>query len=206
MNIGGATVAQQAVGLPNVVAGSFISDTASNGLVGLAFSSLNTIQPQPQKTFFDNVMGDLEQPLFTANLKHGTTGAYEFGTIDQTAFQGQLAQVPVDSSQGFWSFSSTSASVNGQSVQTSGSAIADTGTSLMLVDDAVVQMYWSQVAGAQNSTQDGGVIFPCSAQLPDLQVAMGDSYMATVSGDLLNFSQTSGGSKYIPSTVVLNIS
>ena len=165
--------------------------------MGLAFSVLNTVQPQQQKTFFDNVMGDLEQPVFTANLKHGTTGAYEFGTIDNTAFSGQLAQVPVDNSQGFWGFSSSSASVNGQSAQaSSSSAIADTGTSLMLVDDAVVQLYWGQVEGAQNSDQFGGFIFPCDAQLPDLQIAMGDNYMATIPGDLLNFSQASGDSEY----------
>jgi Eukaryotic aspartyl protease len=190
VDIGGATVAQQAIGLPDVVAASFAADKANNGLVGLAFSKLNTITPQQQKTFFDNVTPDLSQPLFTANLKHGTLGAYEFGTIDQTAFTGSLTTVPVDSTQGFWSFSSTSASINGQSVTLpSGSAIADTGTSLMLVDDSLVQAYYSQVSGAMNSGSAGGVIFPCDAALPDLQVAVGDSgAMATISGSLMNFS------------------
>ena len=194
VDIGGAAVSQQAIGLADTVSSSFVSDTASNGLVGLAFSKLNTIQPQSQNTFFANIAGNLAQPLFSANLKHGTTGAYTFGAVDTTAFVGQLATVPVDSSQGFWSFSSTVASVNGQTAQTSGSAIADTGTSLMLVDDSVVQLYYGQVAGAQFDAQSGGVVFPCDSSLPDLQIAVGDSYMATISGDLMNFSSAGGRS------------
>jgi len=193
VDIGGATVTQQAIGLPTSVAESFVSDTASNGLVGLAFSKLNTIRPQQQKTFFDNVVGDLVQPIFAANLKHGVAGGYEFGNIDTTQFQGELTTVPVDSSQGFWEFSSTKVAVGNGQVQkvpdASGSAIADTGTSLMIVDPAVVQMYWSQVNGAQNNDATGGIVFPCDSKLPDFQVAVGDTYMATIPGTLMNFAR-----------------
>jgi len=60
--------------------------------------------------------------------------------------------------------------------------------SLLIVDAAVVQAYWSQVQGAMNSEQEGGVVFPCSATLPTLSLAIGTSYMATISGSLLNFA------------------
>ena len=216
VNIGGAIVNGQAFGLATNVASSFVGDTASNGLVGLAFSKLNTIKPQKQKTFFDNVVGDLAQPVFTANLKHGVAGGYEFGTIDSTQFQGSLTTVPVDSSSGFWQFTSKTIAIGNGQPQTvsggSGIAIADTGTSLMIVDDAVVQAYWSQVEGAQDDAQSGGVIFPCTSALPDLQVAVGDSYMATISGSLLNFaeagsnSQTGQACEYFPARVVIKIS
>lgn len=191
LDIGGATVAAQAIGLPDTVADSFVTDSASNGLVGLAFSRLNTIEPQQQKTFFDNVLPDLTQPVFTAQLKSGSVGSYEFGNIDETAFTGQLSTTPVDSSRGFWEVDSASFTVQG--VQgtgqiANGKAIVDTGTSLMLVDDSLVTAYWSTVAGAQLSQDAGGVIFPCNTALPDLQVAIGDSYMATVSGDGMNFA------------------
>ena len=192
VNIGGATVTQQAIGLPTVVADSFISDANSNGLVGLAFSKLNTVKPQQQNTFFDNVMADLSQPVFTANLKHGVAGGYEFGTVDSTQFSGSLTQVPVDASRGFWEFTSTQIAVGSGQTQTvqggSGTAIADTGTSLMIVDDAVVNAYYNQVSGAQNSATVGGVIFPCTSTLPSLSVAVGDSYMALIDGSLMNFS------------------
>lgn len=168
---------------------SFASDTASNGLVGLAFSKLNTVSPSKQLTFFDNVVNDLTLPVFTAQLKGGTVGAYEFGIIDETAFTGTLTTVPVDSSRGFWEFDSQKVIVNGQTtVIANGKAIADTGTSLMLVSDAMLQAYWSQVKNAQVSQDAGGVIFPCNAQLPDLQVAVGPKYMATVPGKFMNFA------------------
>jgi hypothetical protein len=192
VDIGGATVVKQAIGLPTTVAASFISDTSSNGLVGLAFSTLNTIQPQQQKTFFANVVNDLAQPVFTANLKHGVAGAYEFGKVDSTQFTGSLTQIPVDSSRGFWEFTSTQIAVGNTQAQTvqggSGTAIADTGTSLLIVDDGVVTAYYSQVTGAQNSASAGGVVFPCTSTLPSLSVAVGDAYMAVIDGSLMNFS------------------
>ncbi|KAJ4512385.1 hypothetical protein HRR83_006901 [Exophiala dermatitidis] len=189
VDIGGATVAAQAIGLPDTVGDSFITESASNGLVGLAFSKLNTIQPNPQKTFFDNIMSDLTQPVFTAQLKGGAVGAYEFGNIDTTAFKGNLTTAAVDSSQGFWEVNSASAAVQGQKVNIpNGRAIIDTGTSLMLVPDEMLVAYWNTVDGAQLSQEAGGVIFPCNTNLPDLQVAIGNSYMATVNGDEMNFA------------------
>ena len=189
VDIGGSTVDAQAIGLPDQIAQSFVTDSASNGLVGLAFSKLNTIEPVRQKTFFDNVLPDLSAPVFTAQLKGGEVGAYEFGVIDTTAFTGNLATVPVDSSKGFWQVPSQAVSVNGQTTQLSGhTAIVDTGTSLMLVSDDMLAAYWNQVDGAQLSQDVGGVIFPCNTNLPDLQVAIGDSYMATVPGSVMNFS------------------
>ena len=189
VDIGGSTVDQQAIGIPDVVADSFVTDSASNGLVGLAFSQLNTIEPQQQKTFFANVIADLSQPVFTAQLKGGEVGAYEFGRIDTTAFAGDLATAPVDSSRGFWEVDSAAAAVNGQNIDIpNGRAIVDTGTSLMLVTDEMLVGYWNQVPDAQLSQEVGGVIFPCNSQLPDLQVAIGDSYMATVPGEGMNFS------------------
>lgn len=190
IDIGGATVAAQAIGLPNVVSDSFSSDSASNGLVGLAFSRLNTIKPNQQKTFFDNIMPDLTQPVFTAQLISGGLGSYEFGNIDTTAFVGDLTTVPVDSSRGFWEISSAAAKVGGQTTAIpNGKAIVDTGTSLMLVGDEMLVAYWNTVEGAQLSEQAGGIIFPCNTALPDLQVAVGDKYFATISGNGMNFAE-----------------
>ena len=198
VDIGGATVTSQAIELATQVATSFIQDTASNGLVGLAFSKLNTVKPQPQKTFFDNVAPNLSQPVFTANLKHGTAGAYTFGEVDSTQFTGSLVSVPINNANGFWEFTSQSIAVGSGAATAvqggSGTAIADTGTSLLIVDPAVVQAYWSQVTGAQNNAQAGGVIFPCAATLPSVSLAIGTSYMATISGSLLNFAQAGADS------------
>jgi len=188
LNIGGATVQAQAIGVPNQVSQSFTEDQG-NGLVGLAFSKLNTVRPNQQLTFLDNVLSDLSQPVFTAQLLADAAGSYEFGNIDTSSFTGELNVAPIDSSKGFWEFDSTSAKIGNQTVNiANGKAIADTGTSLMLVSNTLVTAYWDQVQGATLNQQVGGVIFPCNTQLPDLQVAIG-SKMATVAGANLNFAE-----------------
>lgn len=196
VNIGGATVTSQAVEVATAVSQSFVADTATDGLVGLAFSVLNTVTignvKTPQKTFFDNVMGDLDEPVFTANLKNDTTGTYEFGKIDTTQFTGALSWTPVDAATGFWQFNSTSFAINGKTQQNANAspAIADTGTSLLLVDDAVATAYYAQVQGATLDQNQGGFTYPCTATLPDLSVAIGANYMATIPGDQITFATT----------------
>ena len=191
VNIGGATVTSQAVELATAVSSSFVQDIQNNGLVGLAFSKLNTVKPVQQNTFFENAIPTLAEPVFTADLKAGTTGAYEFGAIDTTKFNGSLSWAPINTTSGFWQFSSTKFSINNgaQLTEDGGQAIADTGTTLMLVNPAVVNTYYSNVNGAVNNETVGGITFPCSATLPDLQVDIGGNYMANIPGNIINFAK-----------------
>ncbi|KAI1801774.1 penicillopepsin [Daldinia bambusicola] len=191
VDIGGATVTQQAVEMATAVSRSFVEDTNNNGLLGLAFSQLNTIQPAPQKTFFDNVKSSLAEPLFTADLRSQAAGAYEFGRVDTSKFTGEMTWVPVNTTDGFWQFTSEKFAVNGGTPQTStagAQAIADTGTTLLLADPAVAEAYYAQVDGAVNDEQQGGFTFPCDAKMPDLQLDVGGN-MATVKGTDINFAQ-----------------
>lgn len=190
VDIGGATVQNQAVELATKVSGSFLQDAHSNGLVGLAFSQLNTVKPQPQRTFFDNIASQLDVPVMTASLKSRAVGSYEFGRIDSTKFTGQMANVSVDKSNGFWQFNSAQFAVgngNLQAIQTAPTAIADTGTSLMLVSPEVATAYYAQVQGAVLSQQAAGFTFPCDTQLPSLSIAVGDNNLATVPPAVINF-------------------
>lgn len=68
---GGLTVAAQAVEAAKTVSDEFTADSNSDGLMGLGFSSINSVQPVPQKTFFDNAKSELDAPLFTVDLKSG---------------------------------------------------------------------------------------------------------------------------------------
>ncbi|RDW73570.1 aspartyl protease-1 [Coleophoma cylindrospora] len=190
VNIGGATVTNQAIEVATAVSSSFVSDTNSNGLVGLAFSKLNTVSPTQQKTFFDNAMSTLSQPVFTADLRKGAVGSYEFGNIDSTKFNGSLSWAAVNTTTGFWQFSNSKFSVGtGATTATDGTqAIADTGTTLMLASSAIVSAYYSQVSGAANDASAGGITFPCTATLPDLNVDVGGNYMALVRGDDINYA------------------
>ncbi|RMZ72580.1 eukaryotic aspartyl protease [Pyrenophora seminiperda CCB06] len=194
VTIGGVKVDGQTVELANVVSQSFVQDTNTDGLVGLAFSKLNTVndgtKKTPAKTFFDNVMPNLDMPVFTADLNPDGSGTYAFGKIDSTKFVGQMAWVPVKAETGFWQFGSTKFAVGDQmfSNPRGSDAIADTGTSLLLVDQQVAEAYYSQVKGAQLNAQVGGFIYPCSAKLPDMSVAIGDSYMAKIPGSQVTFA------------------
>jgi hypothetical protein len=203
VSIGGVSVSGQAIELATKVSASFIADTNSNGLVGLAFSTLNTVQPNKQRTFFDNVMPSLPTPVFTADLRQDEVGAYEFGAIDASRFQGDLTWAPINTANGFWQFSSTKFSVGDGQVLNAigGSAIADTGTTLILVNPAVVNAYYGQVAGAVNNATVGGITFPCDAVLPDLFVDVGGVYMARVEGRFINFAVVDGNSKTGPSVI-----
>jgi hypothetical protein len=135
-------------------------------------------------------MGSLDLPVFVADLDPDGTGVYEFGKIDATKFEGEMAWIPVNASSGFWQFPSAKFAVGNQmfSNPQASQAIADTGTSLLLVDQPVAEAYYSQVQGAQNNAQVGGFIYPCDATLPDISVAIGDSYMATIPGNQVTFA------------------
>lgn len=189
VDIGGATVTGQAIELATAVSQSFIQDTNSNGLLGLAFSKLNTVRPQQQKTFFDNALATLAEPVFTADLRKAAAGSYEFGAIDSTKFDGELQWVGVNATSGFWQVSAEKVIVGRTTTNLPGGiAIADTGTTLMLVDPSIVNAYYSQVQGAVNNEAVGGVTFPCNANLPDIQVDMGGAFLSTVRGEHINFA------------------
>jgi aspergillopepsin I len=67
--VGGLEVAQQAVQTAQQVSSSFTSETNIDGLLGLGFSTLNTVSPKSQLTFFDNAKASLDSPVFAVDLK-----------------------------------------------------------------------------------------------------------------------------------------
>ncbi|KAJ5614422.1 Penicillopepsin-1 [Penicillium herquei] len=189
VTVGGITVTSQAVEAAETISSEFVEDS-SDGLLGLGFNSINTVQPKAQDTWFSNAQSQLAEPLFGVALKHGEPGVFDFGFTDSSKYTGSLTYTDVDDSEGYWSFS-----VDGWSVgSTTGdgfSGIADTGTTLLLLDDSTVSSYYDQVDGASYSDSQGGYVFDCSADLPDFEVTIG-SYTATVSGSLINYAAVSG--------------
>lgn len=71
-----------------------------------------------------------------------------------------------------------------------GTAIADTGTTLLYLPNSVVNAYYSQVSGASYNSQQAGYIFPCSTNLPDFNVAIG-GHTFTVPGSYINYAPLS---------------
>lgn len=263
VSIGGISVTSQAVESATSVSDEFTADSSSSGLVGLAMSSLNTVSPTAQKTFFDNAKSQLASGVFSVDLKHDIAGTYTFGAIDTTAFTGTMFYANLFNSStslaGYWTFeaagytvgngttttaataatptntgkkggknnaddeqlgggggffrwarslagfetvaprlnrhhagSATAGSQKRATATTSASSttitgIADTGTTLLMLPDAVVTDYYSQVANAEDSTTEGGYVFPCDSTLPDFSFGVG-SGSVTVPGSYINWA------------------
>lgn len=186
VQIGGITATSQAVEAATSVASVFTGDSAKDGLAGFAFSTINTVTPQKQNTWFDNIKSSLSQQLFAVTLKHQAAGTYDFGFIDSSKYTGSIAYTPVDNSQGYWGFTADGYSVGGTATTESFQAIADTGTSLIYLPDDIVNTYYSAVSGAIGS--DGSYTFPCASTLPDLGISIGGQ-LAVVPGSYLNYNQ-----------------
>ena len=71
VTVGGLTVPSQADEVAKKVSSEFTADSNNDGLLGLGFSSINTVQPVAQQTFFDNANATLDSRVFTADLKAG---------------------------------------------------------------------------------------------------------------------------------------
>ncbi|KAJ9303014.1 hypothetical protein DTO271G3_388 [Paecilomyces variotii] len=194
VTVGGVTANSQAVEAASQVSSEFTEDKNSDGLMGLAFSSINTVKPKSQNTFFDTVKSQLDAPLFAVTLKHNAPGSYDFGFLDSSKYTGKITYTEVDNSQGFWGFTADGYAVgNGQTTSDQISGIADTGTTLLMLPTDIVEAYYKQVDSAQNSEQYGGYVFPCSSSLPSFTVSI-SGYNAVVSGDLINYAPVTDGS------------
>jgi hypothetical protein len=192
VSIGGLSVEAQAVQVADKVDESFATQQDLDGLLGLGFNAINTVTPKKQKTFFDNAKTEHGTGVFTADLKHDAPGTYTFGVINKTAYEGDITYTTVDSSTGMWTFTSTGYTVGkGNVTKTPITAIADTGTSLMFLPEAVNKAYYSQIDGAKIDATAGGYVFPCNTKMPDFTFYVGETGI-TVPGAYMNFAPLEG--------------
>ncbi|UPX15080.1 uncharacterized protein EKO05_0005543 [Ascochyta rabiei] len=212
VNLGGLKVENQAVELAKELSQQFAEGNGS-GLLGLAFSSINTVSPDPQKTPVDNIIAQQpgKEQLFTAYLGswRDTDEAdkgesfYTFGYIDQDIVTAAGASEPnyadVDNSQGFWQIQSTSATINGDTISRSNNtSIMDTGTTLCLVDDSLVDAVYKAIPGSKYDQNSQGYVFPSNTSvdnLPDVQLAIGDKMVQFQKEDL-GFADAGNGMVY----------
>ena len=124
-------------------------------------------------------------------------GHYNFGYIDPKAYTGNITYTPVNSSGGFWQWTSSGYAVgNGTFKNTAVQGIADTGTSLFLLPTSVVSAYYDEVSGAKYDSSQGGYTVPCSGNVPDFLFGVGDGpAMIAVPGDYIKYAPTGSSSK-----------
>ncbi len=200
--LGGLVIKEQTIECASKLSRQFAQSTG-DGLLGLAWSKINTVkdsgEKDPQATPVENMIKQEDIPkeseLFTSafysSRDKGAESFYTFGYIDQDLVQKSGEEIhwtQINNSEGFWSFSSESCSINGEKIDLTGNtAIADTGTTLALMGDKVVEKLYSQIPGAKYDWLSQGYIFPATVKgddLPEIKVAVGDKEYVIQKEDL----------------------
>lgn len=139
--------------------------------------------------------GDIQPDarLFTAyltNSRDHVPPCYTFGYIDQSLVAGgTIHYTPVDTSRGFWQFPSEAASINGTRVPLPGNTgVADTGTTLALVDDVTCKLIYAAIKGARYDVVQGAYLLPANTKpeaLPVVTFQVGDCPFTLHKEDLM---------------------
>lgn len=194
VSVAGLVANGQAVESATMVSSQFTEDSYCWGLLGLGMSSGNTVKPVKQLTFFDNIKSSLTKPLFTADLKSKIAGSYGFGFIANT-YSGNIQYAYIDQASPYWLFAITGYRVgpatiagnpNSGYVTKPFRAIADTGTTLLLLPQDVVDAYWGTVTGAYYDPSWAAILFPCGTTLPDFTLGIG-LYKGVVPGRYMDY-------------------
>ncbi|CAE7144421.1 unnamed protein product [Rhizoctonia solani] len=197
--IGDITVENQAVEVAQELSEDFLQ-AGCDGLVGLGFPRLNQVQPNRQKTPMENMVeqGVIKDPIFTVKLdKRDSRGFYTFGFIDETVHCSKFYWQEVNKENGWWEVPSAYIKI-GDEIYDRGpdnTAIIDTGTTLVLLDDETVEKLYSKVKGATYDEDQGGYIFPTKAKIPHLAFCVG-RWLFTIPGYELSFSEMGSGMSY----------
>ncbi|KAG6188518.1 hypothetical protein E4U22_000498 [Claviceps purpurea] len=187
VQIGGTRVLKMGIESPYTVSNDIANDKFVSGILGLANSAANTVRPVPQGTYLDHIHGQLAQPILTANLRRGAPGNYNFGFINRGEYTGNIQYTPVDQHHPLWKISASGYRVGSKQSQLKIDAIVDTGTSLALLPQRVVDELYSQIQGSFRHPKLGMMVFPCKSKLPDFFLSIGP-YNGRLPGEYINYA------------------
>lgn len=186
VTLGNMNFTNQAVEAAKFASDSFVA-ASYDGMLGLAFDSLNTVKPKQQRTLFNSISSQLPKPLFTSLLKHNAPGSYDFGYVDTTKYTGAITYANVSTANGWWQFTSQGYSIgSGAAVSQAVSAVVDTGTTLMVMPSNIVNAYYAKVAGAGYSSAYGAWVYPCASSMPNFNLIVNGAAQ-TIPGNLMTY-------------------
>ncbi|KAH8901094.1 microbial aspartic proteinase [Thozetella sp. PMI_491] len=186
ITIGGLTVPNQEVEVAKQVSSALTANSMVDGLLGLGFDNINTVRPTRAKTFFSNIKSSLDSPIFTIDLKHQATGTYDFGYINSSKYTGALTYTPVNTTNGWWQFTSSGYRISsGSFVSASIDGIADTGTSLLYLPQSIVNAWYKNFTQGLAQDNQGILYFHCTETAPSLTFGVGSAQI-TIPGKILN--------------------
>lgn len=185
---------------------------ASDGLLGLGFNSISTISAKiwQSASFIDGLKLSGSSNMFAfyfSNYNDHDKGEVTIGGYDSSKIADPITWIPL-TDKSYWQFSwkKATASVNGQTfnaVDISKSAIADTGTTLIVLDDSVA-LSINTALGAKFDTHQGAFLFAdckTAKTRPSLEFTFGGAtfsipasvYTFLDAGSGICFSGISGG-------------
>jgi Eukaryotic aspartyl protease len=205
VSFGGIQIKNQAVEAATQLSGELVGANA-DGILGMSLGTSQISIPGIHTVLQNLIDHPLQASLFTVSLtrpSEGVQGFYTFGHIDQQLIGTQsISYTDVINTQGFWEFSSTTATIGGKLISrpAGNTAVADTGTTLILVDDALLSEIYTPLGGYYDSAVNDGQgawLFPVSAlsNLPTITLPIGNFAVTLQDGDL-GFQILEGGWVY----------
>ncbi|KAF9507356.1 hypothetical protein BS47DRAFT_1422053 [Hydnum rufescens UP504] len=169
----------QAVEVATQLSSTFLGEHSSDGLLGLAFPTINTITPTKQKTPVQELVerNIIKQPIFTAKLDKGGTGTH-------TAASSRIIYTDVDSSHGFWEFGSPQLRVGRKTVNRRPAC---------RTNDAALDAIYRPIPGAR--IDHSGWIVPTKSRPPDISFSVAGVFFA-IAGEDLKFADAGGGMSF----------
>ncbi|KAG8697413.1 Type I transmembrane sorting receptor [Ceratobasidium sp. 395] len=140
---------------------SFSSDP-SDGIMGLAFSSISSIGAP---TYIENLysQGKISSPTFGFRLASSGSELY-LGGVDTAKYTGTITYASL-TSKTYWLTSGSAGA--GSTTAYTGAMIIDSGTTLVVGPTSSVSSFWSKIGGKACSTSvcgaSGYYTFPCSS-------------------------------------------
>lgn len=147
-------------------------------MLGLDFASIQYgASPNPINTVMKSLFSQLAQYVLALDLRTGTDSTVEFGNTDATKYQGALTVAPrlYQNNANLWYIAPGTYAINGAMATTgpiATKALVDSGTSMIIVSQTIVDAYYKQVPGSENGPS--GYIFPCALltnhQMPSFSI------------------------------------
>ncbi|KAF5382834.1 hypothetical protein D9757_007336 [Collybiopsis confluens] len=162
-----------------------------DGILGMAFISISNMSANP---FFvtAGIQGAFQTNEFAFYLA-SSGSELDLGGVNPARYSGSIEFHDINPSTGLWLISGGSISRGGTVVSSGFDTIIDSGTTLTLGPQAVIDQFYSNIPGAAYDSKTGYYSFPCSVNVPQSEFSFswgGKSFA------IQNFSigSTDGGS------------
>ncbi|CAB4417677.1 unnamed protein product [Rhizophagus irregularis] len=185
VKIGGFTAKKQIFGLADNVSNDFLN-LESDGILGLAFDSLNTMDNQAPTVVSTLINQKTINPLFSFHLGRVSDfdddSTFTLGGVDKTKFKGEISfnpvvKTPIIDTIAFWLINADDASVNKKRLGFTGKkGLIDTGTSVILMPDDDAKKVHDQIPGSSFDPVNGVYIIPCDTKASVAFIFKGISY------------------------------